>query len=212
MALSLIGCASNELQNGQGTVAIDSLDRTVTFTGTIYPSQFNSWRSWPQNHHFIVWQGGRSSNNALIEADASDLDVGRALRSLGAVAGDNLTLDSWDARQEPGNSDPDLHVEGTVVDVVISWGDSASVRAGDILVDHGGKGFEFRFGGHEKFVPVWKSGCIVCLESCPGGRISNARYTLRDYQYDVATFDPRHHMLPEDGTPVVVTLKVMGEP
>jgi sterol desaturase/sphingolipid hydroxylase (fatty acid hydroxylase superfamily) len=201
---TVIACSA---QTGKTVMTIDKANRSVSFTGTIFPSQFNSWRTWPKNHHFIVWKGGRSSSNALIEADANDLDLQRALESLGAVAGNNLTLDSWDRRKDPSNPDPDLHVKGTLIDVTIAWAGHAPVHASDIFVDKGGHGFEFRFGGHEKFIPNWKSGCIVCLESCPGGRVSNARYSLRDYQNDVALFNVRRSLLPKDGTAVTITLR-----
>jgi sterol desaturase/sphingolipid hydroxylase (fatty acid hydroxylase superfamily) len=206
LGIGIIGAC--DVQAKKGDLMIDTIKKTVTFTGTIHPGQFNSWKSWPKHHHFIVWKGGRASRNALIEADVSDIEVQRALESLGAVPGDNLTLNSWEKRKDRRNPDPDLHVEGTPVGLAIAWQGHAPIAVEDIFVDKGGKGFEFRFGGHEKFIPEWKSGCIVCLESCPGGRISNARYTLRDFENEVARFDVRKEKLPKDGTVVTVTLSV----
>jgi len=195
-------------QGGTGGVLIDKKNRSVSFTGTIYPGRFNAWHIWPKNHHFIVWKGGRASSKALVEADMNDQELGRALESLGGVPGNNLTLDSWEKRKDPSNPDPDLHVKGSPIDVTIAWVGHAPVRAADIFIDKGGHGFEFRFGGHEKLIPAWKSGCIVCLESCPGGRVSNASYTLRDYQKDIAVFDLMKSILPRDGTIVTITMTV----
>ncbi|MEO5930317.1 MAG: sterol desaturase family protein [Candidatus Kapaibacterium sp.] len=206
VVLGLVTACAGEEQRGE--IVVHVAQKSITFTGKIYPGQFNSWRTWPKNHHFIVWKGGGASGKALIQADANDLEIQRALEKLGARAGNNLTLDSWEKRKDEGNPDPDLHVTGTLIDVSIAWAGHAPVRAGDILVDKGGHGFEFRLGGHEKFIPVWKSGCIVCLESCPGGRVSNARYTLRDYQKDIAVFELRKDLLPKDGTDVTITLAI----
>lgn len=38
--------------------------------------------------------------------------------------------------------------------------------------DPSGKGIDFRFGGNKALIPVWRSGCILCLQSCPGGKVS----------------------------------------
>lgn len=194
-----------------GGLRIDSAAQSVTFTAHIYPSRFNAPTSPTKNHHFIVWKGGAAARNALVEADVNDLEIQRALESLGGHTGDNLTLNTWDKRADRTNSDPDLRVRGTVVDVSLAWSGHSAVRASDIFVDHGGHGFDFHFGGHEKFISIWKSGCVVCLESCPGGRVSNARYTIRD-QYDgTARFDLNRKLLPTDGTLVTVTLKLVPQ-
>lgn len=189
-----------------GSIIVNRSARTVSFTGTIHAARYNDASL--KDHHFIVWKGGRASSNALIEADVNDLDVQRALESLGAVAGNNLTADSWEERDNRKNGDPDLHVKGTKLDVTIAWKGHAPLRAGEIFIDKGGKGLAFRLGGHERLIPRWHSGCIVCLESCPGGRISNERYTMRDLHDHTARFDLRSGVLPADGTVVTVTVAV----
>ena len=66
-----------------------------------------------------------------------------------------------------------------------------------------------RLGGHRANIPHWHSGCIVCLYSCPGSKIGNARYTVRDYRRDATTFRARPGVLPRDGDTVTVLLRVM---
>ncbi|MBC8043086.1 MAG: hypothetical protein IAF08_06545 [Rhizobacter sp.] len=204
--LLFVGCATPD---NHFTLTTNRDTRQVSFSGKIFPSTFNAWHTWPKDHHFIVWKNGNAARNALIQADVNDLEIQSALESLGAVAGNNLTLNSWDKRDNAANPDPDLRVEGTAIDVKIAWHNTTPVSAAEIFKDAAGHGFEFRFGGHRAFVPVWKSGCVVCLESCPGGRISNARYTLRDYAKDIAKFEVRKDQLPPDGTPVVITFTVL---
>jgi hypothetical protein len=187
---------------------IDTAQQSISFSGKIYPSKFNAFTSWTKNHHFIVWKNGRAAHNALIESDASDLDILVALEKLGAKSGDNLSIDAWDKRDDVSNPEPDKRVEGSTIDVLISWDNHSPISAAEIFEDKFGKGFAFRFGGHKNLMTVWKSGCVVCLESCPGGRISNANYTLRDYAKGFAKFDVKKSNLPKDETPVVVTLTV----
>jgi sterol desaturase/sphingolipid hydroxylase (fatty acid hydroxylase superfamily) len=205
LALLATTCAG---QTRSGAVTIDRKARSVSFTATVHPARYNGAASTLKDHHFIVWKGGRAAANALVAADANDLDVQRALESLGATAGNNLTADSWDKRADPASADPDLHVSGSALDVTIAWAGHAAVKAGDIFVDRGGRGFAFKLGGNESLIPTWRSGCIVCLESCPGGRSSNAAYTMRDLYAGRARFDLRTGVLPAEGTVVTVTMRV----
>ena len=69
-----------------------------------------------------------------------------------------------------------------------------------------------RFGGNAANIPKWKSGCIVCLYSCPGSKIGNARYTVRDYTKDVTRFRAKPDALPPDGTRVGVVLRLAAKP
>ncbi len=206
LALSAVASAQ------QKGITIDTAARSVTFSGTIHPGRFNGANSSLNDHHFIVWRKGGAAGNALILSDANDLDVQRALQSLGAVAGENLTLDTWEKRADLSHRDPDLAVKGSGIDVRVAWGGHAPVGASDILVDKGGKGFRFRLGGHERHIATWRSGCVVCLESCPGGRISNAAYTMRDLYNGRAKFTVRKELLPADGTPVTITMTLARGP
>lgn len=190
---------------------LDPSDKSVSFSGKIFPSQFNGWLSWTKHHHFIVYKGGRAAFNALIESDASDLEILDALETLGARAGNNLSVDAWEKRADPRNPEPDRRVEGSVIDALVSWEGQTPLRADEIFDDVFGNGFRFKFGGHRALMDVWKSGCVVCLQSCPGGRVSNANYTLRDWHAGKARFEAKKHRLPKDATPVVVTLKILSD-
>lgn len=57
-------------------------------------------------------------------------------------------------------------------------------------------------------IPRWKSGCVVCLYSCPGSKVGNARYTVRDYEKGTTRFRVRPGVLPEDGGRVGVVLRL----
>jgi hypothetical protein len=86
-------------------------------------------------------------------------------------------------------------------------GRAAPLALADLLVDGGGHGFDMRLGGHRANVPVWHSGCVVCLYSCPGSKVGNAAYTVRDYVRDAQRFSVRPGVLPADGSEVVIVLR-----
>ncbi|MDJ0841824.1 MAG: YdjY domain-containing protein [Acidobacteriota bacterium] len=188
-------------------LTIDKASRAVHFRATIYPDRFNALTSWPKNHHFIVWREGRAVRNALIVSEVPDLKIQRALESLGAEPGDNVPQAAWDRRADKDHPAPDTRVTGPLIQVTVHLPDGRSLEPEDVFEDKGEQGFTFRFGGHEALIPEWRSGCVVCLESCPGGRISNAAYTLRDYQTGKARFKLKPD-LPKTGTEICVTLQL----
>ncbi|MEJ2716755.1 MAG: hypothetical protein P8182_06385, partial [Deltaproteobacteria bacterium] len=77
-----------------------------------------------------------------------------------------------------------------------------------LVKDPGGKGVDLRFGGQKALIPVWKSGCIVCLQSCPGGKISNHAYTIRDYVEGRATFTVDESRVPKGKRKAVVIIRL----
>jgi len=166
-----------------------------------------------QGHHAIVWHEGGSSRMALFRAKASDLEVRAALQSLGAAAGENLTKETWTERENTKSPEPDKHVDGTPIEVFVSWKGRGPVPLGELILLHESRAprghFDFRYGGHEKFREDFKSGCIVCLYSCPGGAIGNRTSTIRDSVREGVVYTANESRLPKAGTPVTITLRVL---
>ena len=206
MIALMLGDGSRDCGLGTGLVT-DPEAGTVSFDGVLRPDRYNALLSFPKHHHFIVYAEGRAARNALITTTVPDLEIQAALRSIGAVPGDNLTRATWEARHDPASPDPDLRVAGTPLTITLCRVGEEPAGVERFLIDRGGEGFDFRFGGHADLVPVWRSGCIVCLESCPGGRVSNAAYTLRDHASGRARFDEAED-LPAAGTPIRITLRL----
>ncbi len=172
------------------------------------PGNF-SRRLFQPGHHAIVWNRGRSRFGALFESAASDLEVRAALRSLGAKPGENLSAKTWDARQDAGSAEPDKRVEGTPIDVFVEWnGSGGPVPLSQLILENGGAAdFDFRFGGNERFRPHFKSGCIVCDYSCPGGAIGNRNRTIREEVKLGTIFKINEARVPAEGTVVTITLR-----
>lgn len=165
-----------------------------------------------KGHHAIVWKEGRSKTWALFVSDTSDRDVRRALESLGAKAGENLTPASWNERENPANHEPDKRVAGTPVDVFVEW-NGRRVALAQLIEEKGHQRprMDFRYGGNEQWQKDFKSGCIVCLYSCPGGAIGNHAHPIRDYVRDGVVYTAKSESLPRAGTRVTIILKPRTE-
>ena len=182
--------------------------REIEFTATVNAKPFDSGWLMPR-YHAIVWTGGRMAHAALLRADVSDTQVLRALESLAAKPGDNLPMEAWEERRDPKNPAPDTVIAGPAVEVLLGLpGRRDLVPLASVLEDGARRGLEMRFGGNETNIPKWKSGCVVCLYSCPGSKVGNAKYTVRDYARDVTRFRVRPGVLPPDGTSVGVVLRI----
>jgi len=168
-------------------------------------------------YHLIVWEEGKAAGSALFRTGVSDREVLDALESLGAVPGNALGMDSWEERKNPASPAPDRVIAGAPVEVLVKVpGRAAPLTLGEILEDPGGRGFAMRFGGHRANIPAWHSGCVVCLYSCPGSKVGNARYTVRDYVLhdeagEAARFRVREGALPPDGTEVTILFRLLDE-
>ena len=143
---------------------------------------------------------------------SSDLDteVLDALERLGARPGNALGMGTWEERKESSSKAPDQVIAGPPVEILVRVpGRPALVTLDQILEDPGGRGFDMRFGGHRANIPKWKSGCIVCLYSCPGSKVGNARYTVRDWEKEATRFRVKKDApLPEDGKRVGIVFRL----
>ena len=187
---------------------VDRAHREVRFTATVQPHAMERPFG-VKGHHAIVWKGGKSQRWALFVADSSDRDVRRALDSLGARRGENLTAATWNERENPRSSEPDKRVEGTPIEVFIEWPGSPRVSLSHVLREkgHAAPRIDFRYGGNERYQKEFESGCIVCLYSCPGGAIGNHVHPIRDWVRDGVVYASVPGRLPPAGTKVTIILK-----
>lgn len=192
------------------TPIVDRAHHEIRFTAVAQPGALEKTFAigGVKGHHAIVWKGGSAHTRALFVSDASDHDVRVALNALGAKAGENLTEDSWNARDDASNHDPDKRVDGTPVDVFVEW-NGHRMSLSDVIAEKGRAVpvLDFRYGGNERFQKDFKSGCIVCLYSCPGGAIGNHAHSIRDYVRDGVVYSAIASRLPEDGTRVTIVLR-----
>lgn len=182
-------------------------DGTIEFPAVVQAAGFVA-DGHPPGYHLIVWDGGGAAGGALLRARVTDVQVLDALEALGAEPGNALSIDTWDERHDPDSAAPARVIEGPPVRVEVLLPDGDALGLEELLRDPGGRGFEMRLGGHRANIPEWHSGCVVCLYSCPGSKVGNARYTLRDFVDGVTRFEARPGVLPPDGTEVTVRMSL----
>ena len=184
--------------------------RRLELPATLRARSFGSASGEDAGYHALVYEGGGAAPKALLTTPVSDLEVARRLRELGARDGGGVPMAAWNLRHLPLVRAPDTRVAGTPVRIRAAWEEWESPRdLSDLLGDSGGQGIAFRFGGNEEHDPLWDSGCVACLFSCPGGVVSNERYTIRDHVRGVTRFVPAAD-LPEADVPVTVTIELVA--
>jgi hypothetical protein len=189
---------------------VDRKAREIRLLATLQPKAFGSgWFKQLPGHHAVTWKGGRKSHEALLSTFASDTEVYDALISLGAKPGNNLTQEVWDERKNPESKAPERRVEGDSVVSLVWWqGLKDPLPLSALLHNPSGKPVDLRFGGHKSLIPIWKSGCIICMQSCPGAKISNHTCTIRDYVEGKATFTVNEAVVPKGERKAVVILRL----
>ncbi len=200
---------------GCGARVADRIERigtdAIAFPAVVTRSRFERRFLGMPGYHLVVWGDGEASPAALFQASVSDAEVIDALQSLGAKPGNALGMDTWEERRNPRSTAPDKIIEGPGVEVLVRVpGRTGLLTLDQILLDSGGRGFEMRFGGHRANIHQWHSGCIICLYSCPGSKVGNARNTVRDFVSGTTRFRVRPGVLPRDGSEVTLLLRLSG--
>jgi hypothetical protein len=205
--LPWVACAAPLPQGG--VVSVE--DRAIEFSATVSVAAFDGDFDMA-SYHFLVWVNGRASDHALLRAHVSDVEVLDALEGLGSTPGDVVGIEAWDNRYSRESPAADTVIEGPRAHITVNVpGRDEPLTLDDILIDPGGRGFDMRFGGHRDNIPKWLSGCVVCLYSCPGSKIGNAAYTVRDHVDQTTRFGVRPGVLPDDGTEVTVRIELLDE-
>jgi hypothetical protein len=172
----------------------------LEFSGKIYPNRFLRVKGISYGHHAIAWTGGGAAKFALIETDTPDREIADRLAGMGVAGGNNLTAETWNARNDPANPAADQRVTGASLEIRVLWEGLRKARTLRSIL--GMPEAEYRFGDHRALIPIWKSGCVVCNVSCPGAKISNHTLTIRDQAQGRLRPDIDVSSLPPDGTPV----------
>ena len=189
---------------------VDKEAKEIRLLATLQPKAFETgWFKQLPGHHAVTWKDGRKGHEALLATIASDTQVYDGMIAIGAKPGDNLTQAVWDERKNEKSKAPETRVEGSPVAVSVWWeGLPDALPLDELVKDPRGKEIDLRFGGNKALIPVWKSGCIVCLQSCPGGKISNRNCTIRDYVQGKGTFTVNRSVVPEGTRKAVVIIRL----
>lgn len=161
-------------------------------------------------YHLLVWKEGGAAGAALFLSRVSDGAILAALERLGLKPGNALGMETWNDRNDAQSPASDKLIEGPGIEVLVRLpGGKKLLGLGDVLTDPARRGFDMRFGGHEGNIHLSHSGCLICLYSCPGSKIGNRAYTVRDYTNKTTTFRVRDGVLPPDGSEVTIVLRAV---
>lgn len=174
-------------------IVIDKVAKTVKIYTEVNGKYFVE-----PTRHGIVFKDGSNGSKSVLRAFGNQNDFYNALIDIGAKPGNNLQLDSVG-----------VAVQGDPLDVSLTWaGAGKEIPFADVINDSTQKKFDIRFGGNQENAKSKKTGCILCLDSCPVGITSNAAHPTKDFDNKIAEFKAKKDVLPADGTAVVATFKL----
>ena len=192
-------------------VEIDHSTKTIKIPAIVMADSFNTYAG-ELSQFFVVSAFGNGPS--LFVSHVSPLEVHRALTQIGGRPGDNLSRPSPGARQDGSKDMPDQKVEGSPIQINVSWtGSPKDYPLQDLIVDPESKTVAMRFGGN---LPILQSkaegggrGVVACFFSCPGGVIGNSKYSARGFFGKKGRITAKENVLPPDGTEVTLTLKIV---
>lgn len=212
--LFLGGCGTKPAQSTGGntgenpqqtqTAAVDGLtkENPIKFdkqAGTVtYLAEVNGKYAFEPTRHGVVFKDGSNGEKAIFRGYAEPKALYDALVAVGAKPGDNMTPDNKAT----------THVQGSALDVFVTWnGATKEYPLAEVVKDSNGKAFDIRFGGNLKRAVDVKTGCLICLDSCPVGVTSNSAYTFGAVEdRKEVGFTGIKDVLPADGTLVAVKM------
>lgn len=149
--------------------------------------------------HAVVFKEGKNGGKSVFIAFADHKTFYESLIKIGLKPGNNMTMDNKEKTA----------VQGDPLDVFVTWkGAKKTYRIDEAIKDSNGKPIVIRFGGNLQAALDKKTGCLICLDSCPVGIASNATYTYGAIETrKEASLMGNKDVLPPDGTFVVVIVK-----
>ena len=167
--------------------------------GTVsFLAEVNGKYLYQGTRHFAVYEDGKNGDKSVFKGFVNHLDFYDALMKIKAEPGNNMTLENKEK----------THVTGTGFDVAVSWEGADRVYTIDeVIVESNKNPIAMKFGGNYENAKKLDTGCLLCLDSCPVGVVSNSTYTYGAVsKRKEVSFKGNQEILPPDGTPVTITL------
>jgi hypothetical protein len=204
--LSLLWCASipvaalaaagdsKAVLTKENPLRVNAQEKSVTFLAEVNGKYLSL-----ATRHGIVFSGGKFGDHAVFRGHVSPKDFHNALLKAGGKPGNNMTLENKEK----------TFVQGDLLEVTVTWADAKRAYGIDeAIIDSAGKPIQVRFGGNIQNALEYKTGCLLCLDSCPVGITSNASYTYGAVEKrNEVTFKANGKVLPPDGTLVMIKVK-----
>lgn len=198
--ITAVGCSGGE-ESAKGLtkenpVKVDREAGTVTIL-----AQVNGKYFYQATRHAAVFGGGSNGEKAVFRGLAQPESLYDALMEIGAKPGNNMTLDNKET----------THVQGDQFEVTVSWeGTDKNYKLDQVIKDSNGSPIVIKFGGNITNAKEIKTGCLICLDSCPVGITSNATYSYGAVEKrNEVGFTGNKDILPDDGSLVAITYRLL---
>lgn len=155
------------------------------------------------SRHGIVYKDGSNGEKAILRGLADEKEFYQALIDLDIKPGNNLTAKDMKAGANNGKS-----IEGEKLAAFVEWDGQEAIPFADIVKTEKEKPMDLRFGGNIESAKKNNTGCVLCLDSCATGIVSDAAWPTGTTQNNVAKFYGDDSILPDDGTQVTVTFRL----
>lgn len=184
-------------RRGAEPVIIDADKKEVIIEAIVNGKYFTN----PSRHHGIVFEGGKYGDRAVLIGLSDEREVYQALIDIGAVAGNNLKLEEYTKVSK--------NVDGQQLDVFVTWdGLGKEIPFAEIIKSDDVRDMDIRFGGNFEAAKENRTGCILCLDSCPIAITSDAVYATAELDSKKIDKFIIEDVLPKDGEKVSVIFRI----
>lgn len=174
-------------------ITFDKDKKTVSFLAEV-----NGKYLYQPTRHFAVYEKGSNGEKAVFRGLVSHLKFYDALMKINVTPGNNMTLKNKET----------THVEGREFKVTVTWKGAGRDYSIDEVMDESNKApIVMKFGGNLENATSKNTGCLLCLDSCPVGIVSNSVYTYGAIsKRKEVSMKGNKDILPADRTKVIITL------
>ncbi len=192
--LTALAVSNQLILTKEKPLRVDQQAKSVTVLAEVKGKYFHQ-----ATRHGVVFAGGANGDKSVFRGYATPQEFYDALVKLGYKAGNNMTREN--AAQ--------TFVQGDALEVTVVWdGAKRAYGLDEVISDSNKKPFQIRFGGNLQNALQFKTGCLLCLDSCPVGITSNASYTMGAVEKrQEVVFKGNSQVLPPDGTLVVIKVQ-----
>jgi len=193
LMIAVVSAQAEVALTKEAPVFYDVKNRSVSFLALVNGKYF-----YQGTRHFAVYEKGSNGDKSVFKGLVPHLDFYDALMKIKAEPGNNMTLENKET----------TYVAGTAFDVTVTWkGADRAYTIDEVINESNKKPIVMKFGGNYENAKKIKTGCLLCLDSCPVGIVSNSTYTYGAVsKRKEVSFKGNKDILPPDGTPVTITL------
>lgn len=197
----VISCGSKKPLEDSGkedVLIINMEEGSVSFLAEINGKYFHE-----PTRHCAVFKDGKNGNKSIFRSLADQKSFYDALLKINAKPGENMTLENKEKTRVKGDS----------MNVSVSWkGSVREYSLDEVIKDSNSKKINMKFGGNIQRAMKINTGCLLCLDSCPVGIVSNDVYTYGSVEKrGEVSFTGNKDLLPPDGSLVTIKVKLANK-